>query len=110
MAAVKLPISSFAYTGQKAKVHAMDNGSGAMVTREFCDECGSNILEYPESNKDTHRFITLGTLDDPTLFQPVYEIFTKDRLGWMTAVSGEQADLAISHWAKHLFNNRCKAD
>ncbi|WWC70560.1 uncharacterized protein I206_104511 [Kwoniella pini CBS 10737] len=88
MTAVKIPISCFSYSKGNAKVHAMDNGSGVLVTREFCDMCGSSILEYPESTKETHRFITLGTLDDPTKFEPVYEIFTKDRLNWVSPVPG----------------------
>lgn len=48
-AAVKTPVNSFQYISGKAKVHAMDNGSGIMVTREFCDNCGSNIIEYSVS-------------------------------------------------------------
>lgn len=31
------------------KEHVGDNGSGVQLHREFCDECGSGILEYAVS-------------------------------------------------------------
>ena len=28
------------------KVHEADNGSGSLLHREFCSECGSGLIEY----------------------------------------------------------------
>lgn len=33
-------------TAGKPKEHVGDNGSGSLLHREFCDNCGSFILEY----------------------------------------------------------------
>ncbi len=43
----KIPESSFSVTQGKEyiTVHEADNGSGTMLHREFCKECGSPILE-----------------------------------------------------------------
>jgi hypothetical protein len=43
----KIPESSFTVTQGKEyiTVHEADNGSGTMLHREFCKECGSGILE-----------------------------------------------------------------
>lgn len=44
----KIPKSSFTVTaGHGAvKVHEADNGGGVVLHREFCNDCGSGILEY----------------------------------------------------------------
>lgn len=42
----KPPKNSFKYTQGTPKEHAADNGSGIVLYREFCDNCGSFILEY----------------------------------------------------------------
>jgi len=42
----KIPKDSFHLTRGKPKEHVADNGSGAVIHREFCDNCGSFILEY----------------------------------------------------------------
>ena len=42
----KVPKDSFEYTKGKPKEHVADNGSGMILHREFCDLCGSFILEY----------------------------------------------------------------
>lgn len=42
----KVPKDSFSYTKGSPHQHAADNGSGVTIYREFCDTCGSFILEY----------------------------------------------------------------
>lgn len=42
----KVPKDALRYTKGKTKEHVADNGSGALLHREFCDNCGSFILEY----------------------------------------------------------------
>ena len=42
----KVPKESFQYILGTPKEHAADNGSGVIIYREFCDVCGSFILEY----------------------------------------------------------------
>ncbi|KAF2423742.1 DUF636 domain protein [Tothia fuscella] len=82
----KIPKDSFAYTKGKPKEHKGDNGGGSIVAREFCDNCGSYILEYGEAAKDKFRYITVGSLDDPKALPPKGEFFCKYRAGWMPEI------------------------
>lgn len=41
-------------TKGKPKEHAADNGSGVVIHREFCDTCGSFILEYGVRSSVAH--------------------------------------------------------
>ena len=42
----KVPKDAFHLIKGKPKEHVADNGSGAVIHREFCQNCGSFILEY----------------------------------------------------------------
>lgn len=42
----KIPKDALSITQGKTKEHSADNGSGMVINREFCDNCGSFILEY----------------------------------------------------------------
>ncbi|KAJ5354019.1 hypothetical protein N7541_006583 [Penicillium brevicompactum] len=82
----KVPKDSFSYTKGSPKQHAADNGSGVTIYREFCDTCGSFILEYGEMAKDKFRYITAGSLDDPEALAPKGEFFCKMRASWMPEI------------------------
>ncbi|KAH7038937.1 DUF636 domain protein [Macrophomina phaseolina] len=84
----KLPKDSFKYTQGTPKEHVADNGSGTMLHREFCDNCGSFILEYGEPAKNDFRYICVGSLDDPEALAPKGEFFCKSRSSWMPEVPG----------------------
>ena len=60
----KISKSSFNITSdKKPKIHEADNGSGTLLHREFCGECGSGILEYG-ANAGDNVYIFYGTLGD----------------------------------------------
>ncbi|OQV09053.1 hypothetical protein CLAIMM_13233 isoform 1 [Cladophialophora immunda] len=86
----KIPKSSFKVTqGQDAvKVHEADNGTGTILHREFCKECGSGLLEYG-ANAGDFVYIFYGTLDHPTDLPPKGEFFTSRRDPWMPEVPGK---------------------
>ncbi|KAK2748666.1 hypothetical protein FQN55_004219 [Onygenales sp. PD_40] len=84
----KVSKDSFGITQGKTKEHAADNGSGTMLHREFCDTCGSFVLEYGEAAKEQFRYIAVGTLDDPDAFPPKGEFFCKSRATWMPEIPG----------------------
>lgn len=44
------------------KTHVSDNG-GTALTRQFCAECGSGIVEWGESAGET-RYVFYGTLGE----------------------------------------------
>ncbi|KAK2805074.1 hypothetical protein FQN50_006319 [Emmonsiellopsis sp. PD_5] len=85
----KVSKDSFGITQGRTKEHAADNGAGTMLYREFCDTCGSFILEYGEAAKEQFRYIAVGTLDDPDVFPPKGEFFCKSRATWMPEIPGK---------------------
>ncbi|KAJ5826429.1 Glutathione-dependent formaldehyde-activating enzyme/centromere protein V [Penicillium riverlandense] len=82
----KVPKESFHLTTGKPKEHEADNGSGVVIHREFCDNCGSFILEYGTAAKDHFRYICVGSLDDPEALPPKGEFFCQSRASWMPEV------------------------
>ncbi|TRM68396.1 Mss4-like protein [Schizophyllum amplum] len=61
----KIPWSTFKLTAGETKKHKGDNGSGGLLTREFCGDCG---------------------LDEPDALPPKGEFFTKYRAEWMPEI------------------------
>lgn len=52
----KVPKNALNITQGTTKEHAADNGSGMLIHREFCSNCGSTILEYGVSYKRSRNF------------------------------------------------------
>lgn len=55
----KIPKSSFTVTEgtDSVKVHEADNGAGTLLHREFCNVCGSGLLEYGVSSSFLFYFL-----------------------------------------------------
>jgi hypothetical protein len=83
----KIPRSTFRLTRGEIKKHQKDNGSGTLLTREFCGTCGSGIAEYG-ANAGDNTYIFYGSLDVPDELPPKVEYFCKYRATWMPAVPG----------------------
>ncbi|KAK1924614.1 Mss4-like protein [Papiliotrema laurentii] len=83
----KIPKSAFTLTQGTLKIHQGDNGSGSRLTREFCGECGSGILEYGESAGD-NIYVFYGTQDDLDVLPPKGEFFCSQRCSWLPEVPG----------------------
>jgi hypothetical protein len=47
------------------------------VTREFCPECGTQLLTRPFGGRRVA--IKVGTLDDPSVFTPDMAVYTTDK-------------------------------
>lgn len=115
--ASKIPKSAFKVKsgGEHIKVHEADNGSGVVLHREFCDTCGSGLLEYGvryssspsgaflslsqyrttivnmvsgQANAGDFVYIFYGTLDRPEDLPPKGEFFCKRRDSWMPEIPG----------------------
>lgn len=82
----KLSVRLLHITKGIPKEHVADNGSGALIHREFCENCGSFILEYGDVAKDRFRYICVGSLDEPEALPPKGEFFCKDRASWMPEI------------------------
>jgi len=70
------------------KAHAVMIASGGLATRHFCPACGSLVLGGNPDNMDGVMSIYIGTLDDPSVFQPQIAIFTRSRLPWDCTADG----------------------
>ncbi|KIW91961.1 uncharacterized protein Z519_06943 [Cladophialophora bantiana CBS 173.52] len=99
----KIPRSSFQITQghDSVKVHEEGNGTGTILHREFCKECGSGLLEYgnivsgasinaeyDQANAGDFVYVFYGTLDHPTDLPPKGEFFTSRRDSWMPEIPG----------------------
>src|SRR5690606_33384263 len=80
--------------------HKADNGSGSLLTRQFCRACGSGILEYGEQAEAKWRYVFWGSLDSEGLrderFGPKGEFFTSLRAGWLQPVQGTFQKMKIT--------------
>ncbi|KAJ5856648.1 uncharacterized protein N7529_010592, partial [Penicillium soppii] len=73
----KVPGNAFHISNGLPREHAADNGSAVMIHREFCNTCGSFILEYEEAVNDYFRYISVETLDDPEALPPQGGMFLR---------------------------------
>ncbi|GAB7361256.1 hypothetical protein MBLNU230_g1317t1 [Neophaeotheca triangularis] len=57
------------------------------VSRQFCGNCGTNILALTESN-DAVRIVAAGTLDDYARWRPAKEVYCAYRAEWLDKAKG----------------------
>lgn len=74
------PSSQFKLQGP-VREYSLTSEAGNEVTRVFCPSCGTPILGR---NSGMPGFVTisLGTLDDSSMFQPSVVIFARNRKPW----------------------------
>ncbi len=81
VAAMRLPASGFRITHGVPKRFVAKADSGNEVTRAFCGDCGSPLYIQVASRPDIVG-IRVGTLDDPSGFQPEANIYAKSAQPW----------------------------
>jgi len=81
----------FALLRGALKTYRRIGDSGRWLDRAFCPQCGSGILHELELRPDS-IVIKAGTLDNPTIVKPTYEIFVQSKHPWLS-VSGETTKL-----------------
>ena len=64
------------------RTHPVVGGSGRSVTRTFCPECGTPLFTRSEANPELVS-IRFPTLDDPSGFQPMLDIWTSSAQPWV---------------------------
>ena len=75
-----MPKSSFTVSGQTTTYTARGS-SGLGSVRHFCPTCGSLLFGTTAVAPDAVS-IYVGTLDDPSVFQPDTVMFKRDRHPW----------------------------
>ncbi|UDD59158.1 hypothetical protein AFCA_006577 [Aspergillus flavus] len=83
----KIPKDALRLIKGAPKEHVADNGSGSLIHREFCSNCGSFICEYG----DQFRYLCVGSLDDPEALPPKGEFFCSSRANWMPEIPGRSS-------------------
>lgn len=81
---VWVPEAGFSVTGE-LRSFTRAGESGRKVTREFCPTCGSGICNRLEVAPEA-VVIKGGTLDDPAVVPPSFELFARSRS--LTPASG----------------------
>ncbi|KAF8501916.1 Mss4-like protein, partial [Gautieria morchelliformis] len=68
--------------------------SGQRAHRLFCPNCGSQVANFPDSNKDI-AYVKAGTLSEEVqkTLKPDLEVFTRDRLPYIQDRFGMQFEL-----------------
>jgi hypothetical protein len=73
------PAAEFAWIAGEPALHQ----SSAAVTRSFCGRCGT-MLTYRHDDHAEWIDVTVCSLDDAAAHAPTDQIWTEDRLPWMT--------------------------
>jgi hypothetical protein len=74
-------VSAVTVTGTP-KIYSVRAGSGKLATRSFCSDCGSPMFTSGETAPEVMS-IRFATLDDPSQFQPMLDIWTSSAQAWV---------------------------
>lgn len=72
-----MPAPGFRYTKGSPQKFARSDLDGP-ITREFCGTCGTHLVSRSPRLAEA-IIIKVGTMDDPSLFEPDVAIFTVDK-------------------------------
>src|SRR5690349_2354155 len=79
-ASMAVPEAALKMTGP-VKYFSSPGGSGQLVKRAFCAECGTHLTAAGESRNGV-VMLKAGTLDDPEQFKPMASIFVSRAPSW----------------------------
>jgi hypothetical protein len=80
MPVLGMPKAFFKVTG-KPSSYTIKGKSGLGTTRHFCPTCGSLLFGMADMAPESVS-VYVGTLDDPSVFQPEAILFARDRQSW----------------------------
>ena len=66
--------------------YASEHYDGA-IERLFCGGCGTQLC-WSCDNDDPTVDVTAGSLDDPSILEPEYHVFTRGQVGWVKLDDG----------------------
>jgi hypothetical protein len=73
---------AYRITQGTVKHHFTETIKGEKHKRGFCGDCGSRLTGAESERRMPWIGVTASSLDDPTIFQPVYDIFTSHAQPW----------------------------
>ena len=81
---IVVPRQGFTLTSGTLRSYRTRGVSGRWLDRSFCPVCGSGILHELEARGPDIVVIKAGTLDNPAIVVPDYEIFVRSKLPWVS--------------------------
>lgn len=95
-AAIVVPREAFRLTRGQLRYHFTSSIRRGKHRRSFCPECGSRITAAEfETGDSPNVAVLVGSLDDPSWFQPQMDIFVSDAHPW------DQMDPAIPKFEQY---------
>ena len=79
-AVIALPKAAVTVTGT-LKIFTKNGDSGQPISRMFCPECGSGIMDEAVVMPDV-AMLNVGTLDDPSWVKPASQIYCDSAQSW----------------------------
>src|SRR5262249_50139223 len=70
------------------RCHRSTSARGSMMERWFCGACGSPIYTLHD-HRPTEAWVKAGIINQPEIVQPVFEIWTCDKVPWSTVQVAE---------------------
>ena len=80
---VVVPRGGFTLLSGELRTYRAIGDSGRWIDRSFCPVCGSGIVHVLEVRGPDILVIKAGTLDDPAVVVPNYELFVRNKLPWL---------------------------
>ncbi len=77
-----MPADDFTLISGEPKAFHYIAQSGKGLDRNFRPNCGARVFTTNLESFPGMIFVTLGSLDNPNVIEPVLEMFTKRRLEW----------------------------
>jgi len=79
---VLLPSAAFRLTQGTLRHHFLPSEMGGLHKRGFCGDCGSRITGGESTEPRPWVGVTASSLDDPSRFQPKFDIFVSRAQPW----------------------------
>ncbi|MEM7507609.1 MAG: GFA family protein [Pseudomonadota bacterium] len=85
-AAIVVAWADFELTGETT-MGTVTAESGRTIARHHCPACGSHLFvtQWPVAERVS---VKAGSLDDPSIFRPAFEIWTQSRAPWASPLPG----------------------
>jgi hypothetical protein len=80
-AILRVPAAAFTVTKGAPKFYTVTGNSGNTISRGFCPECGSPLFSRLSGMADIVG-VRVGSLDDPSRYHPVMDIFVASAQPW----------------------------
>src|SRR5262245_12149581 len=82
-AGMAVPRADFTITQGQLTTYQSKADSGRTIARSFCPICGSGIFNELEL-RPGYVVIKAGTLDDPAIVSPTYEVYARSKVPWVS--------------------------